>query len=85
MAAEHWGKGYATEAALAAVDFAFGRLGLDELVSFTVPGNSASRRVMEKLGMTHESARDFHHPDLPRKSPFSRHVFYRMSRDADGA
>ncbi|GIU89942.1 MAG: hypothetical protein KatS3mg010_1041 [Acidimicrobiia bacterium] len=52
LARAHWGKGYATEAARAAVAFGFDVLGLDEIVSFTVPANSASRAVMERLGMT---------------------------------
>ena len=43
---DHWGHGYATEAARAALVFAFRELKLDEVVSFTVPGNLRSRRVM---------------------------------------
>jgi RimJ/RimL family protein N-acetyltransferase len=46
LAHEHWGKGYATEAAKAAVDFGFTDLNLDQIVSFTVPVNVRSRRVM---------------------------------------
>jgi RimJ/RimL family protein N-acetyltransferase len=52
LAAEHWGHGYATEGARAAVEFGFQRLGLKEIVAFTVPANVRSRRVMEKVGMT---------------------------------
>src|SRR4051794_39236549 len=59
LAAEHWGRGYATEGARAALAFGFETLKLDEIVSFTVPANIRSRRVMEKLGMTHDPAEDF--------------------------
>src|SRR5688572_19961876 len=66
LAAEHWGQGYATEGAKAAVAFGFETLGLAEIVSFTVPQNVRSRRVMEKIGMWHDAAGDFAHPLLPR-------------------
>lgn len=78
--AEHWGKGLATEAALAAVGYAFDGLGLDGLVSFTVPGNLRSRRVMERIGMTRDSRDDFEHPGLPEGHPLRHHVLYRMRR-----
>lgn len=84
LASEWWGQGLATEAAKAVVDFAFDELGLADLVSFTVPTNRPSRRVMEKLGMRHEPAFDFDHPHLPEGSPFRPHVFYRLSRRAPG-
>jgi RimJ/RimL family protein N-acetyltransferase len=51
---EHWGRGYATEAARASVRFGFDRLGLERVLAFAVPGNVASRRVMEKMGMVYE-------------------------------
>jgi ribosomal-protein-alanine N-acetyltransferase len=81
LAAEHWGHGYATEAARAAVRFGFEGLGLGELVTFTVPANVRSRRVMEKLGFTHEPAEDFEHPRLPEGHGLRRHVLYRLSRE----
>jgi RimJ/RimL family protein N-acetyltransferase len=80
LSAEHWGQGLATEGAEAVVRHAFEVLGIDRLVSFTVPGNSKSRRVMEKLGMTRNPAEDFDHPDLPESHPLRRHVLYRLSR-----
>lgn len=80
LARAHWGKGYATEAARAAVAFGFDVLGLDEIVSFTVPANSASRAVMERLGMTHDEPGDFDHPRLPEGHPLRRHVLYRLLR-----
>lgn len=80
LAAEYWGRGLATEGARTVVEQAFGELGLSELVSFTVPGNVRSRRVMEKLGMTHDPAEDFDHPDLPAGHPLRRHVLYRLRK-----
>src|SRR5215470_17360821 len=50
LAAEHWGRGFAPEGARAALRFGFEDAGLAEIVSFTVPANTRSRRVMEKLG-----------------------------------
>jgi len=79
LAAPHWGQGLATEGARAAVAQAFGELGLKELVSFTSVGNVRSRRVMEKIGMTHDAADDFNHPDLPEGHWLRRHVLYRKT------
>ncbi|HKF48281.1 MAG TPA: GNAT family N-acetyltransferase [Terracidiphilus sp.] len=80
LAAEHWGHGLATEGAQAILVHAFTVLNLDEIVSFTTPGNIASRRVMEKLGMTRNPAEDFDHPNLPESHPLRRHVLYRITR-----
>jgi RimJ/RimL family protein N-acetyltransferase len=75
-----WGRGFATEGAQAALAFAFGRLNLAELVSFTVSGNQRSRAVMERLGMTHNAAEDFDHPMIAAGSPVRRHVLYRLTQ-----
>jgi RimJ/RimL family protein N-acetyltransferase len=80
LAAEHWGQGFATEAAQAALDFAFETLQQKEVVAFTVPANQASRRVMEKLGMTHSPTDNFEHPALPEGHALRVHVLYRMPR-----
>jgi RimJ/RimL family protein N-acetyltransferase len=77
-----WGRGYATESARAVVDFSFGDLGLDEIVSMTTTGNVRSRAVMERLGMTRDPADDFDHPYVPVGSPVRPHVLYRLRRDA---
>lgn len=82
LAADFWGRGYATEAARSVLQFGFEDLHLPEIVSFTVPANQRSRRVMEKLNMTHDPAEDFDHPLLPREHPLSRHVLYRYRRPA---
>jgi RimJ/RimL family protein N-acetyltransferase len=78
--AEHWNQGYATEGARAALTFGFEALQVEEIVSFTVPANVRSRRVMEKLGMTNSPADDFDHPALPEGHPLRRHVLYRLLR-----
>jgi RimJ/RimL family protein N-acetyltransferase len=78
LAADLWGKGLATEGARDVLRFAFTELKLDAVVSFTVPGNQKSRRVMEKIGMTHDPRDDFEHPNLPEGHPLRRHVLYRL-------
>ncbi len=50
LARDAWGNGYATEAAAAVRDWAFGELALRRLVSLIQPGNAGSIRVAEKLG-----------------------------------
>ncbi len=77
-----WGQGLATEGARAVVKYGFEVLQLKEIVSFTVPANIASRRVMEKLGMTRDECDDFDHPQLPPTHPLRRHVLYRLPRNA---
>jgi len=77
LAARLQGRGYATEGARGVLTFGFETLGLGEIVSFTVPANVRSRRVMEKLGMTHRAAEDFDHPGLPEGHRLRRHVLYR--------
>ena len=81
LARQFWGKGYAPEAASAAINFGFDRLGLSEIVANTVPHNSKSRRVMEKLGMAYDPADDFDHPLVPADSPLRRQVLYRLPRE----
>ena len=80
LAAAYWGQGLATEGARATLRHGFESLALDEIVAFTVPGNVRSRRVMEKLGMTHDPADDFDHPGLAEGHPMRRHVLYRLRR-----
>jgi RimJ/RimL family protein N-acetyltransferase len=80
VATEFWGQGLATEGAREMVRYAFETVGLQELVSMTVPGNLRSRRVMEKLGMSRNPADDFDHPNLPESHPLRRHVLYRLRR-----
>jgi ribosomal-protein-alanine N-acetyltransferase len=80
LAREHWGHGYATEAARAALAYGFDVAALEEIVSFTVPQNLRSRRVMERIGMTYDPADDFDHPRFPEGHRVRRHVLYRVAR-----
>lgn len=80
LSPRHWGKGYATEGARLALDYAFTTLGVPEVVAFTATENLPSRRVMARLGMRHNPADDFDHPSLDPASPLCRHVLYRLAR-----
>ena len=71
-------KGSATEGSRGVIEYAFKRLRLDALVSFTAPDNESSRRLMERLGMTHNPADDFNHPRLPEGHRLRRQVLYRL-------
>jgi RimJ/RimL family protein N-acetyltransferase len=82
LAYDHWGKGYASEGAGAALAYGFRELGLGEIVSMTAVVNERSQRVMQRIGMTHTPADDFDHPKLTAESPLCRHVLYRLGRDA---
>lgn len=79
IAHDHWGQGYATEGAEAALAVGFGELGLTEVVAMTVPANARSRRVMEKLGMRRDPEGDFDHPSIAEGHPLRCHVLYRVS------
>jgi RimJ/RimL family protein N-acetyltransferase len=81
IAFAHWRQGLATEAARAVLRYAFETAEMDEVVSFTVPANVRSRRVMEKIGMTHNPADDFEYPRLAEGHPLRRHVLYRIGRN----
>jgi RimJ/RimL family protein N-acetyltransferase len=79
LAFDHWGHGYATEAAQLALGYGFGTRALSEIVSFTSATNHRSRAVMERLGMRRDPVEDFDHPELPEGDPLRRHVLYRLS------
>jgi RimJ/RimL family protein N-acetyltransferase len=80
LARAFWGKGLATEAATAALDFGFRKLGLREIVAFTALGNAPSQAVMGRLGMVRSE--EFEHPELPEGAPLRPHVLYRIARGA---
>lgn len=80
LARVYWGRGYASEAARAALALGFTRLGLDEIVSFTALGNGRSRAVMERIGLRHDAAGEFEHPALPEGHVLRRHCLYRLAR-----
>lgn len=70
IVAERWGKGLATEIAEALVALAFERLGVPDVVAYTLPANAASRRVMEKASLAYE--REVEHAG-------QTHVLYRRA------
>lgn len=77
---DFWGKGYATEAATAWLDYGFGSLDLDEVVSFAVHSNKRSQNVMARIGMTRDPNGDFWHPDIAPGYDLARHFFYRIRK-----
>lgn len=77
LAAEYWGHGFATEGARSVLDHAFRVIQLAEVVSMTAQCNHRSRRVMERIRMTHTPDDDFQHPLLPPGDRLSHHVLYR--------
>ncbi len=82
LAYDHWGRGYASEAASAVVEHVFGTLALSEIVAFTAVSNWRSRRVMERLGMHRTPTEDFDHPNIPEGHPLRPHVLYRLTRQS---
>lgn len=76
-----WGHGYAPEAAHEALRFGFTEVGLEEIVSFTAAGNTASLRVMDKIGLVRDPARDFDHPrvDATAYPQLVRHLFHALT------
>jgi RimJ/RimL family protein N-acetyltransferase len=81
---DHWGKGYATEAARAVIGDAFSRLGLNEVLAVTTPDNIRSRSVMGRLGMAYSPCDTFEHPRVPEGDARRTHIVYRLSREAWG-
>lgn len=73
---EVWGQGLASEGAKAVLDWGFANLDATELVAITARTNLRSQRVMQKIGMTHEPARDFDHPRLAPDDPLTPHVTF---------
>jgi RimJ/RimL family protein N-acetyltransferase len=75
----HWRKGYASEAALEVLQFAFSELDLAEVYAFTTLTNTPSQQVMLKIGMEN-TGHDFDHPKLEASHPLVRHCLYKISR-----
>ena len=80
LASRHWGNGYAPEAAVAALQFGWDVVGLPEIFSWTSVTNQKSRRVMEKIGMTHDAEVTFDHPGVTSGwEHLNPHVLYRIT------
>jgi ribosomal-protein-alanine N-acetyltransferase len=75
-----WGQGYAFESAAACLHQGFEALGLGQIVSFTVPANTRSWRLMERLGLRRDPLDDFDHPSIAPDSPLLRHGLWRIDR-----
>lgn len=75
----YWGQGYATEAARAALKFAFEVLELNEVVAFTAVINKRSQLVMERIGMKNTQD-NFYHPALEANHRLAKHVLYKITR-----
>lgn len=76
-----WGQGLGPEAARACLAYAFEVLALPEIVTFTSVKNFRSIRVMQKIGLQHDAAGDFDHPNLPPGDALRPHVLYRLRRE----
>jgi RimJ/RimL family protein N-acetyltransferase len=76
LAHEHWGHGYATEAATAWLDHGFGTLGLPRVISITERANVRSLAVMRRLGMVLD-----HEADVEDDGVVFRAVVYAITRD----
>ena len=75
-----WGKGYAREAAAASLAWGWRNLATDTIDAITVPANTRSWGLMERLGMHRVAGGDFDHPAVPDGSPLKRHILYRIAR-----
>ena len=80
LASDCWGRGYASEAARAAVDWLFANLADQAAWAITHTGNARSRAVMERLGMRYQPELDFGHPKLAEHDPLRPHVVYSLAR-----
>lgn len=77
---KHWGKGYATEAAIKSLEFAFTHLDLPEVYSFTSVANTNSEAVMKRIGMQNLH-KNFEHPIIPEGNDLREHLLYRLSKN----
>jgi RimJ/RimL family protein N-acetyltransferase len=81
LARSAWGHGYATEAAIVALEHGFVTVGLPEILAVTTKTNLRSQAVMRRIGMTYDPAEDFDDPDV-EEGPLCRAVLYRKLPDA---
>ncbi len=78
----YWGRGYATEAASAALEDAFARSDPDEIVAYAAEGNAPSIGVMRGIGMVRDTEADLDHPHFPAVSPNLHFVLFGIAREA---
>ena len=77
---DHWGQGYAREAAAASLAWGWRHLDAPAIAAITVAANTRSWGLMERLGMVRDAGGDFDHPAVPDGSPLKRHILYRIAR-----
>ena len=82
LARPFWGQGFALEAARSALQFGFQEICLTQVVAHASVHNARSRRLMAKLGMSHDGMEDFDRAGVPEGDPLRRQVLYRLTRDA---
>lgn len=82
LARPHWGKGYARDAALAALGWAWANLDAPSIWAITVTANTRSWGLMERIGMTRHHDLDFDHPAVPDGDPLKRHITWSIDRPA---
>jgi len=80
--ADHWGQGYAFEAAQASLDWGWAHLDVPAIAAITTAANAPSRKLMDRLGMRHVPEDDFERPVVSADSPLRPHVVYRIARPA---
>lgn len=80
LSENYWGRGYATEAAQAALDIGFKQLQFTEIISFASLLNQPSIRVMEKIKMQNTN-NDFMHPKIPDGHQLQRHCLYSITKE----
>ncbi|MCK5684258.1 GNAT family N-acetyltransferase [bacterium] len=77
---QYWGQGFATEAGNAALEFAFKKLLIDEVVSFTSQHNEKSKAVMERLNLI-DTEENFEHPNIAEGHHLRQHVLYKITKE----
>jgi len=75
-----WGQGYAREAALASLRWAWANLPAPRVIAMTVAANRRSWGLMERIGMTRRAELDFGHPSFPETHHLHRHIVYAADR-----
>ncbi|WP_438864427.1 GNAT family N-acetyltransferase [Neptunicella sp.] len=78
LAKHSWRQGYASEAAKACLQFAFVKLDLPQIFSFTAVANAPSQAVMHKIGMRNMQ-QNFINPKVPQGHPLAEHVLYKIT------
>lgn len=80
LARAAWGKGYARDAAMASLDWAWANLDLPTIWAITVEANTRSWGLMQRLGMTRHHDLDFDHPNVADDSALKRHMTWSIDR-----